>query len=240
MAEAEVQNLRKRRKQLLEEQERIQKELDGLRKPLTCNITVSSDEEFERGKNEKIKETDESEISEIEDNISEEIKGTRTNNTDSEIDDNISEVKNPCTNTNTFLSHKKTKRLINSKLDDVPLRKKKKIAENLHERNIHFMVQQNNEEASTSKASGSFSFESIHEKLTTLTERIEQLEERYNIKKPNEASITLSEIKSKNITSKSAFIALRDVWIPDILKKINETKSDIISKINDLNDYSRK
>lgn len=236
MAEKEVQNLRKRRKELLEKQERIQKELDELRKPLTCNITVSSDEEFERGKNEKIKETFESDISEIEDNISEEIKGTRSNNTDSEMDDNISEVKNPCTNT--FLPHKKTtKHLTNSKLDEAPPQKRKrKVVDDVIEKEIHFTV----DEPSSSKVNGSFSLESLHEKLTTLTERIEKLEERYDIKKPNNSSNTLTEIKSKNITSKSAFIALRDVWIPDILEKINDTKSDIISKINDLDNYLRE
>ena len=123
MSEKQVQDLRKREKELIEEQERIQKELVGLRKP--GSITGSSDEEFEQVKNEKIQDTD-SEISEIEDSFSE-IKQPCITNTDSEIDDNLPEIKNPCTNTNTFLSHKKTKRLVNSKLDDVPLKKRQEL-----------------------------------------------------------------------------------------------------------------
>ena len=39
-------------------------------------------------------------------------------------------------------------------------------------------------------------------------------------------------MKSKNIKSKSAFIALRDVWIPDLSEKIGE----ILTKLDDLNE----
>ena len=124
------------------------------------------------------------------------------------------------------------------------LLKKKKIGEDGNGNNVHFMVQQNDEESSSSKKTGSFSIDSLHEKLVTLSKRTERIEECIDMKTPTRTPIALPDIKSKNITSKSAFIGVREVWVPELSNKIEEIRNDIISKLNEMNNslsgYSSK
>lgn len=247
MTDKQVDFLREREYELKKKQERIQKEIDDLRRSSPCIIVHNSSDdeemEFEGTKlnddaseydstdNEQSKkeETENAILTKRSDKL--EFEGTKEKGKETENSSEDECSKKPCTKRNVFITQKKTpmKRPFQSGLLTLPQKRKKKVVDVI-EKDIHFMI---NDEPSSSKASESSTIESINKTLIMLTKRIEKIEKHFIVKKDeNETPITLSDMKSKNIKSKSAFIALRDVWIPDLSEKIGE----ILTKLDDLNE----
>ena len=56
---------------------------------------------------------------------------------------------------------------------------------------------------------------------------MDRIEKQLELKSGVKPYTSKSLPEVKNITSKSIFIGLRDVWIPDIVTKIDELKGDI-------------
>ena len=56
---------------------------------------------------------------------------------------------------------------------------------------------------------------------------MDRIEKKLELKSGVKASTSKCLPEVKNITSKSIFVGLRDVWIPDLVNKIDELKDNI-------------
>ena len=246
MTEEQVKIVQLRRDEIREHQLRLQMELDGLTRCSPTLDAVSSDESANR------KEVDEGSdsLSDVEDICKESNNKSKlflpskrmSSNGDiqtskkakiclnessnrKEADDrsdSISDVEDICKESND-----KSKLFVPSKRmtsnADIQKCKKAKRCLNDTENNddFHYSLGSKSSEKTTSA-----SIESIHKQLTVLTKRMDRIEKQLELKSGIKPSTSKSLPEVKNITSKSIFIGLRDVWIPDILTKIDELKGD--------------
>ena len=200
MTEEHVKIIRCRRDEIRDEQLRLQMELDGLTRCSPAHDVPSSDESANRK------------------------EGNDETDSISEVEDICKESKNK---SKLFVPGKTMKRM--SSNGEVQKSKKAKTCLNDVENkdDFHYSIGSQSPEKTSSASIHNRFIISIHNQWTVLSKRMDRIEKQLELKpglKPSTSKF-LPEVKS--ITSKSIFIGLRDVWIPDIVNKIDELKGDI-------------